>query len=150
MSYPRQLDELTTIVTIDNNDYLAIFDTSDNILKKITKETLYNEFNTDLNSHTSNTSNPHSVVKSQLNWTGTAYTNSYYGGGSSTLNNYTPSDQSASYTGIDNTQVGDVYAQVSELEALRGAYENLRGSFDNVIQVVSALISELQSNNILT
>jgi hypothetical protein len=49
------------------------------------------------------------------------------------------------YTGLDNAQGSTPYAKVSDLNALRTAYENLRTSYDNLLQVVTALIDDLQS-----
>jgi len=48
------------------------------------------------------------------------------------LSAYTPDDESAAYTGIDNAQAGSVYAQVSDLNALRVAYETLRAAYDDM------------------
>lgn len=43
---------------------------------------------------------------------------------------YTPDAEDTTYTGINNLQLGDVYAQVADLNNLRVAYENLRAAFD--------------------
>lgn len=72
-----------------------------------------------------------------------------YTGTSRTLAAYTGDSESSSYTGIDNAQVGDVYAKVADLNALRGAYENLRGATENLLDVVGALILDLQGEGLL-
>ena len=48
-------------------------------------------------------------------------------------NAYISDDESVAYTGIDNAQVGSVYAQVSDLNTLRVAYETLRASYDDLL-----------------
>lgn len=48
-------------------------------------------------------------------------------------NAYSTDDESSAYSGIDNLQVGSVYAQVSDLNQLRTAYENLRASYDDLL-----------------
>lgn len=60
-----------------------------------------------------------------------------------TVNTYTSDSESSPYTGIDNTQVGTVYAQLTDLNSLRTAYENLRTSYDD-------LRSKLISSGIIT
>jgi hypothetical protein len=45
---------------------------------------------------------------------------------------YTTDAESTAYTGIDNAQVGSVYASVSNLNALRVGYENLRAMCDDM------------------
>lgn len=45
---------------------------------------------------------------------------------------YTTDNESAAYTGIDNAQAGTVYAQLTDLNALRVAYETLRASYDDL------------------
>lgn len=72
-----------------------------------------------------------------------------YNTASRTVNAYTPDTESSAYTGIDNLQVGTVYAQVSDLNNLRVAYENLRTSYDNLIQVVTALIDDGQLTGLI-
>ena len=49
-----------------------------------------------------------------------------------TLAAYTSDGEGAAYTGIDNLQVGTVYATVADLNQLRVAYENLRASYDDL------------------
>lgn len=49
-----------------------------------------------------------------------------------TLAAYSTDAESSAYTGIDNAQVGSVYAAVADLNALRAAYENLRASYDDL------------------
>lgn len=46
--------------------------------------------------------------------------------------NYSWNSQWTSYTGIDNAQAWNVYAQLSDLNALRVAYEALRTWFENM------------------
>jgi len=48
------------------------------------------------------------------------------------LTTYTTDTESVAYTGIDNTAVGTVFAQLTDLQALRIAYENLRISNDDM------------------
>lgn len=48
-------------------------------------------------------------------------------------NAYTSDVESLAYTGIDNTQVGTVYATITDLNAIRTAYETLRTSYDDLI-----------------
>lgn len=76
-----------------------------------------------------------------------AYTQTY-STASRTVNAYTTDAESSAYSGIDNLQVGSVYAQVSDLNALRVAYENLRASYDNLIQVVNSLIDDHQATGL--
>jgi len=45
---------------------------------------------------------------------------------------YTPDWQSTAYTGIDNTETWDVYAQLTDINALRWAYESLRAWYENL------------------
>ncbi len=51
-----------------------------------------------------------------------------------------PSDPSGSYTGIDNAQAGSVYAQLADLNTLRGAVSSLLG-------VVRQLVADLGSTS---
>lgn len=62
-----------------------------------------------------------------------------------TLSAYTPDDESAAYTGIDNAQAGTVYARLSDLNALRAAYENLRVFCEDVAQFLNALVDDQQA-----
>lgn len=62
-----------------------------------------------------------------------------------TLSAYTADDESAAYTGVDNAQVGTVYATVADLNALRTAYENLRALAEDTTQFLNALIDDLQA-----
>lgn len=48
------------------------------------------------------------------------------------LVSYISTSQRVDYTGIDNTQIGSVYAAVADLNKLRAAYENLRLSFEDL------------------
>lgn len=45
---------------------------------------------------------------------------------------YTADNESGAYSGIDNLQVGSVYAQLTDLNALRVAYENLRAAYEDL------------------
>ena len=47
-------------------------------------------------------------------------------------NAYTSDGEGSAYTGIDNLQVGTVYATVADLNTLRVAYETLRASYDDL------------------
>ena len=62
-----------------------------------------------------------------------------------TLNAYTPDSEGSAYTGIDNAQAGTVYAQLTDLNALRVAYENLRGFAEDLAGVVNAHTDDLQA-----
>lgn len=68
---------------------------------------------------------------------------------SRTMNAYTADDESAAYTGVDNTQVGSVYATVADLNALRVAVENLRASHENRQQVINSVVDDLQALNLV-
>ena len=48
-------------------------------------------------------------------------------------NAYTSDPESSAYSGIDNLQVGSVYAQLSDLNILRVAYDTLRASYDDLL-----------------
>lgn len=73
-----------------------------------------------------------------------AYTQTY-STAARTVAAYTTDAESAAYTGIDNLQVGSVYAQLADLNSLRVAYENLRASYDGLIQVVNSIIDDNQA-----
>ncbi len=77
-----------------------------------------------------------------------AYTQTY-STASRTVNAYTTDDESGAYTGIDNTQAGTVYAQLTDLNALRTAYETLRASYDNALQVLNSVVDDLQALGLL-
>jgi Ubiquitin-activating enzyme E1 FCCH domain len=62
-----------------------------------------------------------------------------------TISAYTSDPESSAYTGIDNLQVGTVYATVADLNALRVAYENLRAMAEDVQQGLNALIDDMQT-----
>lgn len=64
---------------------------------------------------------------------------------SRTMNSYTADNESVAYTGIDNAQVGSVYAQLADLNALRVAVENLRATVENRQEVLNAVIDDHQS-----
>jgi hypothetical protein len=53
-------------------------------------------------------------------------------GSQESVDPYTTDSESGSYTGINNSQGGTVYAQVSDMNNLRTAYENLRASHDDI------------------
>ncbi len=61
-----------------------------------------------------------------------------------TLGAYTADDESGAYTGVDNTQVGAVYATVADLNALRAAYENLRAFVEDLAAFVNSVTDDLQ------
>ena len=44
-----------------------------------------------------------------------------------------PTDPSAAYTGIDNAQAGTVYAQVADLNTLRGVVSSLLGVVRQIV-----------------
>ena len=48
-------------------------------------------------------------------------------------NAYTSDSEGSAYSGIDNAQGGTVYAQLTDLNALRVAYETLRASYDDLL-----------------
>lgn len=73
-----------------------------------------------------------------------AYTQTY-ATADKTLSAYTPDDESAAYTGIDNAQAGTVYATVADLNALRTAYENLRALTEDLAAFVNSIVDDLQS-----
>jgi hypothetical protein len=58
---------------------------------------------------------------------------------------YTPDDESAAFTGIDNAQVGTVYATVADLNALRVAVENARAALENRMKVLNTMIDHFQA-----
>lgn len=62
-----------------------------------------------------------------------------------TLSAYTADNEGSAYSGIDNLQLGSVYAQVADLNALRTAYENLRALSEDVAQLLNAVVDDLQS-----
>lgn len=76
-----------------------------------------------------------------------AYTQTY-ATATRTRNAYTPDDESAAYTGIDNAQAGTVYATAADLNALRTAYENLRAAVENDMQVGNQIIDDQQANGL--
>ncbi len=65
-----------------------------------------------------------------------------------TINAYTADDESAAYTGIDNLQVGTVYATVADVNALRVAYENLRAMAEDLLQAYTATLDDLQDEGL--
>jgi len=73
-----------------------------------------------------------------------AYTQTY-STAARTIAAYTTDAESVAYTGIDNLQVGTVYAQLADLNFLRAAYENLRASYDGLIRVVNSIIDDNQA-----
>lgn len=78
-----------------------------------------------------------------------SYINSY-STADRTLSAYTSNDQSSSYSGIDNTQVGTVYAKVSDLNTLRSAYETLRTFTEDLAQQHNSLIAFLKLRGDIT
>ncbi len=73
-----------------------------------------------------------------------AYTQTY-STADRTLGAYTSDPESGAYTGIDNAQVGTVYAQLTDLNSLRTAYENLRVFAEDLAQLVNALLDDAQA-----
>ena len=76
--------------------------------------------------------------------TGSAFTQTY-NTAARTVSAYTTDNENTPYTGIDNIQVGSVYAQLTDLNALRTAYVNLEAAHLNLLQVVTALIDDTQA-----
>lgn len=62
-----------------------------------------------------------------------------------TLSAYAADNEGSAYSGIDNLQVGNVYAQLTDLNALRVAYENLRAFTEDIAEFVNALVDDMQS-----
>lgn len=75
---------------------------------------------------------------------GAAYTQTY-STADRTFSSYTADNESSAYTGIDNAQAGTVYAQLTDLNALRTAYENLRAFAEDMAGVVNSVVDDLQS-----
>jgi hypothetical protein len=69
-----------------------------------------------------------------------------YSTASATLAAYTSDPESGAYPGIDNLQVGDVYARVSDMNLFRVAYENLRASHESLMAFVNAHIDAHQAD----
>jgi len=78
----------------------------------------------------------------------TAYTQAY-ATNTKTLAAYTPTNESSAFSGIASGQGGSPYAQSSDLNNLRAAYENLRAFTENGIQMLNALIDDLQAMGII-
>lgn len=78
----------------------------------------------------------------------TAYTQTY-ATADKTIGAYTPDSESGAYTGIDNLQVGTVYATVADLNALRVAYETLRAFTEDVAQALNSVIDDGQALGLL-
>lgn len=76
--------------------------------------------------------------------TGSAFTQTY-STADRTIGAYTADSESSAYTGIDNAQAGTVYAQLTDLNALRTAYENLRAFTEDAVQALNALIDDAQA-----
>lgn len=62
-----------------------------------------------------------------------------------TLSAYVADGEGSSYSGIDNTQVGSVYATVADLNQLRVAYENLRVFTEDIAALLNSVVDDLQS-----
>lgn len=73
-----------------------------------------------------------------------AYTQTY-STADKTLVAYTADDESAAYTGIDNAQAGTVYAQLTDLNALRTAYETLRAFTEDGMKMLNSVVDDLQT-----
>lgn len=79
--------------------------------------------------------NPGGTFEIDANFAVTATEIGFFGGTpvvQQVLAAYTPDVQSAGYVGINNAQVGTVYATNAALNALRAAYENLRIGFEDL------------------
>ncbi len=71
----------------------------------------------------------------EIEATGSAVKIGFFGGTNAVqqaLNAYTSDGEGSAYSGIDNLQVGSVYAQLTDLNALRVAYENVRAMVDDM------------------
>jgi len=77
-----------------------------------------------------------------------AYTQTY-STADRTLAAYTADNESGAYSGIDNAQVGSVYAQLSDVNALRVAYENLRAFVEDLAQHHNSLLDDMQALNLV-
>lgn len=77
-----------------------------------------------------------------------AYTQTY-ATADRTLSAYTADDESAAYTGIDNAQAGTVYAQLTDLNALRTAYENLRAFAEDIAGMINSVVDDLQEKGLV-
>ena len=77
-----------------------------------------------------------------------AYTQTY-STADRTLSAYTADNESGAYTGIDNAQAGSVYAQLTDLNALRTAYENLRAFVEDLAQQHNSLLDDMQALNLV-
>ena len=66
-----------------------------------------------------------------------------------TLGAYAADVESSAYTGINNLQGGTPYAQVTDLNALRVAYENLRAFTEDAVQMLNAVVDDLQTAGLL-
>ncbi len=76
-----------------------------------------------------------------------AYTQTY-STATRTFSAYTSDPESGAYTGIDNLQVGTVYATVADLNQLRVAYETLRVFAENVGGLVNSMIDDRQADGL--
>lgn len=66
-----------------------------------------------------------------------------------TLGAYSSDAESTPYTGIDNTAAGTVFAQVTDLNALRTAYETLRAYVEDLGGVVIGTVTDLKTEGLL-
>lgn len=66
-----------------------------------------------------------------------------------TLGAYASDPEATPYTGIDNTAVGTVFAQVTDLNALRTAVENLRAFTEDLAGVVVGTATDLKTLGLL-
>lgn len=62
-----------------------------------------------------------------------------------TLGAYTPDPQNSAYGGLPDGEAGTPYASVADLNALRAAVENLRQFTEDAVQLLNAVVSDLQS-----
>lgn len=77
-----------------------------------------------------------------------AYTQTY-ATADRTLGAYTADNESSAYSGIDNLQMGNIYAQLTDLNALRVAYENLRAFVEDLAQHHNSLLDDMQALNLV-
>lgn len=77
-----------------------------------------------------------------------AYTQ-VYNTADKTLSEYIQDSKPLPFTGLDNQQPNQVYAQLDDLNALRIAYENLRLFAEDAVQVLNSLIDDLQNMGVL-
>lgn len=62
-----------------------------------------------------------------------------------TLSSYTADAEASAYAGIESGSTGAVFAQLTDLNALRVAYENLRAHSEDVGKAVNSIVDALQA-----